>query len=514
VAGSTTSIGGTTAAAAAAAAAAASGKKEALPLQYTTAATPASKNTLFPSNLSANFIRSTIVCLAVASLDCSKMVRPRLVQEGTPLTDDNLNQSQGSQPSSNQRDHQLYQQTNNLAHAHAANAVNATRMSGAFNDSSSSLQRAAGNNYASNTATRKATTSYRHVIGGGNNDNQSAEQHSTIDHDMELDDHHHHQLTYHYSIDNARHNQHHNQPYNQPYNQQQQAAYNRPLHEQQYSHTTPQSHNYTHSKPPYSTSHTTTPHRTTHYEIGSDTRILEQMEGVQDLTEKSPLIVLDGANLSHSYAEAMQGGSLSTATSRRRPTLRGIQVARKYFETAHLRVRIVVPANWLAWAQSSNHEDKHLFATWLDQWRNEGILVVAPPTDDDDAYAITIARREHARAMATSSLQGSLHTASFPWSGGYVVSNDQFRDAQARDVTGQLKEWLQDDSSMMHGGGLQQQSGGTFRPGPGRISYAFCDFGVMNDRGERELDIVPNPRHPLVAWVEQHQLKHGTGSQY
>jgi hypothetical protein len=26
----------------------------------------------------------------------------------------------------------------------------------------------------------------------------------------------------------------------------------------------------------------------------------------------------------------------------------------------------------------------------------------------------------------------------------------------------------------------------------------------MNDYGETELDIVPNPRHPLVAWIEQH----------
>jgi hypothetical protein len=38
--------------------------------------------------------------------------------------------------------------------------------------------------------------------------------------------------------------------------------------------------------------------------------------------------------------------------------------------------------------------------------------------------------------------------------------------------------------------------------GAGRISYTFGDVGTMNDRGEHILDFIPNPRHPLVLWME------------
>ena len=57
-----------------------------------------------------------------------------------------------------------------------------------------------------------------------------------------------------------------------------------------------------------------------------------------------------------------------------------------------------------------------------------------------------------------------------------------------RDVTGDLRNWLTKGVSCEHG--------------PGRISFAFCDMGTMDDHGDRILDFVPNPRHPLVIWVE------------
>jgi hypothetical protein len=79
-----------------------------------------------------------------------------------------------------------------------------------------------------------------------------------------------------------------------------------------------------------------------------------------------------------------------------------------------------------------------------------------------------------------------------------VLSNDMFRDAQGRDSTGQVRAWL--------------TAGHSKDTGPGRISFAFCDMGTMNDYGETELDIVPNPRHPLVAWIEQHHSQQHAAS--
>merc|ERR1712232_477212 len=111
-----------------------------------------------------------------------------------------------------------------------------------------------------------------------------------------------------------------------------------------------------------------------------------------------------------------------------------------------------------------------------DQWevlqhlKKEGKLVMAPPTDDDDAYVLTIAFREHNRRKHFNG-------------GAYCLSNDLYRDAQQRDPN--LADWL---SSPPNGEG-------------GRISYAFVDMGQVDDFGQRLLDIVPNPRHPLVSYV-------------
>ena len=115
---------------------------------------------------------------------------------------------------------------------------------------------------------------------------------------------------------------------------------------------------------------------------------------------------------------------------------------------------------------------------------DKGFIVQSPPTDDDDAYALTIAKREDIRAVSTRNGEGP----------GFVLSNDMFRDAQARDVSGLLQQWLNEGRELT---------------GPGRISYTFCDMGTIDDHGDRILDFVPNPRHPLVIWVEglhHHQI--------
>ncbi|KAL3918917.1 MAG: hypothetical protein SGARI_007331, partial [Bacillariaceae sp.] len=128
----------------------------------------------------------------------------------------------------------------------------------------------------------------------------------------------------------------------------------------------------------------------------------------------------------------------------------------------------------------------------LHSLKEQGLIVASPPTDDDDAYALTIARREEMRSLTKRKGEGP----------GFVLSNDLFRDAQARDPSGSLKQWL--------------TKGRHEAVGAGRISYTFGDMGTMNDRGERILDFIPNPRHPLVLWMEgqvmaqqQQQFQHG-----
>ena len=48
----------------------------------------------------------------------------------------------------------------------------------------------------------------------------------------------------------------------------------------------------------------------------------------------------------------------------------------------------------------------------------------------------------------------------------------------------------------------------------GRISYTFVDMGQLDDYGDRQLEIVPNPRHALIAWIEavhQRTIRHAHG---
>lgn len=244
----------------------------------------------------------------------------------------------------------------------------------------------------------------------------------------------------------------------------------------------------------------TTQQTQTSYEIGGesmlpvtdptiDIRPVERMEGVQDLGTKMPLVVLDGANVAHHYSQAMAGldqSSLSVAkTGKPEPDAQGIQVATDHFLQAGLRVLIVLPQYWFKAKPRSGDRSISSNALMetpqleiLNDLKIKGLIVASPPTDDDDAYALTIARREEMRSLSKRNGEGP----------GFVLSNDMFRDAQDRDSSGLLRQWL--------------RNGRHDTVGPGRISYTFGDMGTMNDRGERILDFIPNPRHPLVVWME------------
>ena len=247
----------------------------------------------------------------------------------------------------------------------------------------------------------------------------------------------------------------------------------------------------------YSTSHLHSPMGAnpsnvvqTSYTIGGENEVVtgpvEKMVGVEDHGHKTPMIVLDGANVAHAYGTAL-AGMYSKVRGSTEPDARGIQVALDYFQLAGLRVLVVLPQYWFRskprpgdsqWNEKMDSPQREV----LNALQGKGLIVASPPADDDDAYALTIARREESRSLRRNG-EGP----------GFVLSNDMFRDAQARDTTEALKHWL--------------NHGRNEAIGPGRISYSWADMGTMNDHGERILDFVPNPRHPLIIWIEGMSLQ-------
>lgn len=235
----------------------------------------------------------------------------------------------------------------------------------------------------------------------------------------------------------------------------------------------------------YSMHHATQPMIQTSCTIGELGEAPEKMVGVEDHGHKAPLVVLDGANVAHAYGTAlaglyMKGGGVTD------PDATGIQVAVDYFQSAGIRVLVVLPLYWFGsrshygstqWNVKQGPQHEVLTAL-----QAKGLIVASPPADDDDAYALTIARREESRSLQRHG-EGP----------GFVLSNDMFRDAQERDMTNALRHWL--------------TNGRNATTGPGRISYSFADMGTMNDHGERILDFVPNPRHPLIIWIEGMNLQ-------
>ena len=211
---------------------------------------------------------------------------------------------------------------------------------------------------------------------------------------------------------------------------------------------------------------------------------------IDDSLPKSPLVVIDGANVAYAYSQVLNAKSslsLAGSNSTIEPDVRGIKIAADYFLNAGCRIQIVIPMYWLRKKprQGDNSSDNALMMTEqveiLEKLQAQNLLLCSPPTDDDDAYAITIARREDRRSVRRhssnqTSLQINASTSTDVMSihGAFILSNDLFRDAMKRDVSGNLQQWLH---------GLELNSI------PARISYSFCDIGCM------DLDFVANPRY-------------------
>ena len=215
--------------------------------------------------------------------------------------------------------------------------------------------------------------------------------------------------------------------------------------------------------------------------IGGDEPPLERMEGVESHDAKGPLVVIDGANVAYAYADAISMERSGGRHPKGEPDAKGIQIAANYFLSVGVRVTIVLPAPWIRAKPRSSDQggDNSLMVTdqleLLQDLKAKGLLVPSPPRDDDDAYALTIARREDVRAKQRGE------------GGGFVLSNDMFRDAIGRDE--RLGNWLKQEN--------------------GRISYAFVDMANLDDFGDRLLDFIPYPRHPLVNWAEEmHRTNH------
>lgn len=222
-----------------------------------------------------------------------------------------------------------------------------------------------------------------------------------------------------------------------------------------------------------------------------------------DPSPQPPLIVVDGANIAHSYSECKQNANSSLTTAllghynKKEPDPEGIDVAAQYFLSHGCRVVVVVPSFWLRAkpASQDGNQQNALMVTpqleTLQHLQKRGLLCCAPPSDDDDAYAIAIARRAAAAAMSQTTNLFHGHA--------YLLSNDWFRDAIQRDqgATG-LKEWLQYGSSHVP-------------TGPGRISYTFCHMGATSRlEGEPlKLDFIPNPRHALIHHIERAAVSEG-----
>ena len=259
----------------------------------------------------------------------------------------------------------------------------------------------------------------------------------------------------------------------------------------------------------------------------------ERME-IEDIIPLPPLIVLDGANVAYAYGKAKSSantsreGSSFGATGRTfQADAEGILIACTYFMAAGCRVQVVLPAPWLQTKSQrrygndgSSHYDAHEPAPSISEMspqleilhglREQGLLCAAPANDDDDSYSIMLARREDARAArrrgggqtsSKSSNEEKKPKSLLEQGGGFVLSNDQFRDAQSRDrissAPSGLDEWL--EGKKKGSSRLKDRIHNT----PGRISSSFGDVGSMDQYGDPKYDLVPNPRHPLIEEIEQ-----------
>ena len=232
----------------------------------------------------------------------------------------------------------------------------------------------------------------------------------------------------------------------------------------------------------------------------------------------SPLVVLDGANIAYNYSDCsnpIRGSQI------RQPDPRGIRIAIEYFLQHHCRVQAVVPVSWYQLKprpadrhhlnnRSRGDSDARMVTEEVEELRGlrrGGFLVAIPPGDDDDAYALALARGEDDRALerrrrarrddeTMGMTEGDETPSPHLPLGGYVVSNDMFHDAIRRDDIGHYRR--------------NQQLPPNARPislkvwlAKKRISYSFANVGTTSrsDDGIR-LDFVPNPRSDLIEAID------------
>jgi hypothetical protein len=313
------------------------------------------------------------------------------------------------------------------------------------------------------------------------------------DADMEDDDHHA------AHVQHAIHTGHHHHGYSHPCN----------VHHQQ--------HHYTLGGSVQNQNHL----QTAHVQINPPPPSFHNMPS----PSKSPLVVIDGANIAYNYAESLDpSSSLQNSnhnqlrSNKQQPNPHGIRLAIEYFLSRQCRVQAVVPTSWYRLRPRNKNEGDAKMVTdeveELRRLREQGFLVACPPGDDDDAYVIALARREGDRqsnksttttttyheddTMMDDDEDGDLTPKSLL--GGYVLSNDFFHDAVHREEQARA-----DHPQFYSAAGGSSLSGrkSSLREwlNQHRISYSFANVGQIF-HGQAEMEFLPNPRHPLIECIE------------
>ena len=227
----------------------------------------------------------------------------------------------------------------------------------------------------------------------------------------------------------------------------------------------------------------------------------------------APLVVLDGANVAYDFAETMK-----PSLQKREPDPKGIRLAIEYFLKNNCRVVAVVPRSWYQLKprpgdhyhlknRGSAESDAKMLTEEVEELRllrSQGLLVACPPGDDDDAYAIGLARRETDRvleqqlneehddeSMSMEEGDDESFTVSLPSTvfGGYVVSNDFYNDAIRRD---DMSKHHQNESLALAARASTLKKWLSLH----RISYSFANVGG------KDLEFVPNPRNVLIEAID------------
>lgn len=227
----------------------------------------------------------------------------------------------------------------------------------------------------------------------------------------------------------------------------------------------------------------------------------------------APLVVIDGANVAYDFAETMK-----PTLQKREPDPKGIRIAIDYFLKNNCRVVAVVPRSWYQLKprpgdhyhlknRGSAESDAKMVTEEVEALRllrSQGLLVACPPGDDDDAYAIGLARRETDRvleqqlhedhddeSMSMEEGDDESFTVSLPSTvfGGYVVSNDFYNDAIRRD---DMSKHHQNESLALAARASTLKKWLSLH----RISYSFANVGG------NELEFIPNPRNVLIEAID------------